>query len=552
MKSKIRLGTSRGRLVLGCAFSCGALVMAACSADDEGTGGDAIAGDGDYYDGGDGDVNISGSGGSSDAGDVGFGGDGTTPDLPPLPEEVEEEASYKVPVATGRYLWSANPESGRVALIDAEDLTTRVLPAGLFPTYLTSIGTEEEPGAIVLNVGSSDATRFRVTESDVLRDSIEVHPGANRWSTSESGAWAVAWSGPEPGRTPDPVEGYQDITILSLAEDEMEAQRLTVGRRPSQVIVSTDDERVVVVEEEGISIIDPNLGAQSHWVNLGFDAERRDVSVNRAGTYAMVRRTGQAEVEVIDLRDPEVRVDVTLPGEVTDLDLSDSGRGLAVIRSRSEIATFLLEEVVDDPTAFDVLNIPGEVFGSAVLTGNGQTAVLYTNALLNEKINIVDLSDDDYLATRPLNTQAPVYSVIPTPDGDHAVVVAADDQLTLGDQAVPTDAFSVVSLREERFPRVVGTGARVRDVALGNRLGLVTATSKDDGVHEAHLIELPGLSVRSERLASEPLAAGVLADLEKAYVAQLHPEGRVTFFNFDSDSTQTLTGFELAAGVVDE
>jgi hypothetical protein len=208
--------------------------------------------------------------------------------------------------------------------------------------------------------------------------------------------------------------------------------------------------------------------------------------------------------------------------------------------------------VLDDPTDFDVLNIPGEVFGSAVLTADGNTAVLYTNALLNEKINIVSLAEDDYLTTRSLDTQAPVYSVVTSPDGEHAVVLAADDELTLGDQGVPANAFSVIALREERFPRVAGTGAPVKDVALGNSVGLVTATSEADGVHEAHLIQLPGLSVRAEQLATRPLAAGVFADLNSAYAAQFHPEGRVTFFEFETDRTRTLTGFELAAGVVDE
>lgn len=533
-------------VVLGGAF--------ACSASDDETMAEGGWGDGDSA--GDGDLNV-GTGGTSGGDDVGFGGDGT-PVLPPLPEEVEDDASYRAPVATGHYLWSANPESGRVALIDVVHLTTQVLPAGLYPTYLASIGTDEEPAAVVLNIGSSDATRFRVREgqnegeAEVLRDTARVHFGANRLSRSKSGAWAVAWSTAEPGESLEPTEGFQDLTLLSLGEDEMVPVRLTVGRRPSQVLISEDDERVIVVEEEGISVIDPSAGKLSYWINLGFDAERRDVSVNRAGTYALVRRTGQATIELIDLLDPDVHKELVFSSEVTDLDLAENGRAVAVMRARSEIATFTLDAVLEDPTDIDVLKIPGEIFGSAVLTEDGNTTVLYTNALLNEKVNIVDLSEENFLEARSLDTQAPVYSVVTSPDGDHAVVLAADGNTALGDQAVPGRAFSVVALREERFPRVVGTGARVKDVALSNSLGLVTATSEVTGVHEAHLIQLPGLSVRTEKLATRPLAVGVFADLDTAYAAQFHPEGRVTFFDFERDSTRTITGFELAAGVVDE
>ena len=35
------------------------------------------------------------------------------------PPEKELESSYRTPVATGKYVWSANPTSGRVALVDA-------------------------------------------------------------------------------------------------------------------------------------------------------------------------------------------------------------------------------------------------------------------------------------------------------------------------------------------------------------------------------------------------------------------------------------------------
>jgi hypothetical protein len=67
---------------------------------------------------------------------------GATGGTTSLPEEVEDEESYRAPVATGRYLWSANPESGRVALIDVVDLSVQVLSAGLFPTARRSLRTK--------------------------------------------------------------------------------------------------------------------------------------------------------------------------------------------------------------------------------------------------------------------------------------------------------------------------------------------------------------------------------------------------------------------------
>jgi hypothetical protein len=186
------------------------------------------------------------------------------------------------------------------------------------------------------------------------------------------------------------------------------------------------------------------------------------------------------------------------------------------------------------------------------LTPDGNTAVLYTNAIENERISIVDLRAETFLELRSLNTKAPVFSVLSTPNGEHAVVVAGDTSPNIGEAGIPAEAFSVVSLREERFPRIVGTSAPVSAIGLGNSFGIVTASSETEGVFEAHLVEMPSLSVRVEPLSTAPLSAGVLSDLGLAYAAQAHPDGRVTFFEFGTDQARTLTGFELSAEVVDE
>jgi hypothetical protein len=546
------LGLRKKWLLHGLRVLAATAWLAGCGAEGP-MGKESGGGNGDGDGDGDGDIGLGDGDHNTATGGFGFGGSGM-PNLPPLPEEVEDDSSYRAPVATGRFLWSTNPVSGRVALINVVDQKTQILSAGLYPTFLTSIGTEEDPAALVLNVGSSDATRFRVDGDDVLKDRVDTHAGANRWSRSASGKFAVAWSRPERGVVLDPTDGFQEITVISLSDDGMESTRLVVGTRPRHVQVSSDEERLIVVSEEGINLIDlTDTPSIYDWINLGLDFERRDVSIDADGNYALVRRTDESSVELIDLLAPENRTELTFAGPVTDLDLAQNGRAVAVIRSRSEIATFMLDEVVSDPTAVDTLLIPGEVFGSSVLTDDGSTAVLYTTALANSYLNIVDLRQATYLAHRSLDTYAPVFSVIPTPDGKHAAVLAAED-FSLGETARPAEAFSLIALRSELFPRVVGTGAPVKDVALGNTVGLVTATKSTatGTVHEAHLIKLPSLSVKAQVLSTEPLSAGVLPDFGLAYAAQLHPEGRVTFFDFDTGKTRTLTGFELAAGVVDE
>lgn len=481
---------------------------------------------------GDGDLSINGSGGS----------------ITSLPEEIEDEPSYNAPVATGQYLWSANPESGRVALVDVIDLTVEVMSAGLTPTHLAAIPKNgDQAQAIVLNTGSSNATRFIVEAGEVLQDTVATHVGANRWSIADSGNWGVAWSAAERNQVLDPTEGLQEITVIHLADNKMEATRLTVGYRPSQALVAEDDERLIVVSEEGITLIDlRGEPSQVRWINLGFEEENRDVSLSKDGNYALVRRSGQSSVDLIDLKNPDDVSTLNFSGPVTDVDLSRTGRAVAIVRQHYELATFELQEVIEDPSKVETTTIEGEIFGSAALTEDGSSVVLYTNATSNDRVTIVDLRAETFLTHRSVSTQSPVYSVATTPDGEHAGILGANPE------GQPSDAFSLLALRSERFPRIIGTGAPVDEIALGNDFGIITATDATMNTFEAHLVSFPGLSASSIQLSARPLSVGILPELNAAYAAQEHPEGRITFFDFEANEARTLTGFELSAEVVDE
>ncbi len=492
---------------------------------------------------------ISGAGGSAASGSGGSAM-ATTGELEgedQLPEEIENPEDYRIPVATGRYLWSANPQSGRVALVDAVGLSVEVLSAGLYPTYLTSLpDREDEPTALVINVGSSDVTRFVVRDDQVEQDSVAIHTGANRWASSKN--WAVAWTASEAGSVLDPTSGLQEITVLSFADGEMKAKRLAVDFRPRAVQISEDESLLTVVARDGINIIhlddDPT---SDDYVDLGLDAEQLDVALSGDGSYALVRKSDENTVDIINLRDPQDVAQLTFSGPVTDVDLAPNGRAVAVIRKTREIATFVLSEVLEDASKVQTAYLEDQVFGSAVVTDDGEAAVLFTNAVENDVVNIVNLkAGDDFLTSRQLSTQSPVYSVVAAPKGEHAVVLAGN-----GDGAA-TNAFSVISLKEQRFPRVVGTRARVRQVAMADDFAIVTAASPLSSTYEAYTVVLPELTVEQVKLASEPLSVGALPAFGLGYVAQTHDEGRVTFFDFENNDVSTLTGFELSAEVVDE
>jgi hypothetical protein len=62
---------------------------------------------------------------------------------------------------------------------------------------------------------------------------------------------------------------------------------------------------------------------------------------------------------------------------------------------------------------------------------------------------------------------------------------------------------------------------------------------------------MPQLMSERYALASPPIAVGVVPGARRAFIAQQHPEGRLTFIDLESGVARTLTGFELSSRVVD-
>ncbi len=482
---------------------------------------------------------------------------GVKPDAKPPPEK-ELESSFKAPVTTGRFVWSANPDSGRVALIDANSLELSIVEAGFAPTYLAAVSDpndESKNAAIVLNVLSYDATLFRVASDDsITSTTLETHQGANSWAISKDGRWAIAWTDPSKIEKPDPTDGFQDITVLSL-EGSGTSTRLTVGYRPTRLTISEDGNRAFAVTEPGISVIE--LGASPEVSKLVevtddplSDPASRDVSITPDGTLALVRRDGSPDITFVDLG-TSVRTTRTLSGSITDLDLSDDGKNaLAVVREHSELNLLPIPEAATNPTAGDTLVLVGETVGSVAVSSNGETAALFTNAVLNDHVSLVDLrSGATFLDARTVSVKAPVQALFPAPDGEH--LLALSDPPSTSTKA---GAFSVVATRKLISPKVVGTDAEPIAVALQpapTSRGLVAVRDDTKKKYGVYVTRMPSLQVDFIPLASPPLAVGIVAKAGKGYVAQQHPEGRITFVDLADGSARTLTGFELGAKVVD-
>src|SRR5688572_15087474 len=485
-------------------------------------------------------------------------------DGPSSAPEVEIESSFQAPVVSGRFIWSANPDSGRVALVDALSREVSTVPAGLSPTYLAAIAGDGQNRAIVLNTGSADATLFRqAADGSLSQLDIPTHQNATAWTTSANGRWAIAWSDATLMGPLDPTEGLQDITVIDLGVDPPRPARFSVGYRPVQVMIDADETRAYAVTRDGISVIELGdaprvlddvilVSTEEALAGTLGEPVLDDVPLTSDGRFALIRFRGTPKLKIIELASNRSQV-LELPGEVSDVDIAgDSSRAVAVVRSTGQVAVFDLAAALDDPAAVALHAFTGETIGSAALPDTGSAALLFTNASDSDRLAILDTAADPAApgAQRVVSLKAPINAVFASPEGSHAVALLEPDP-----ESDRKGAFSVIPVADALPAKIQGTDAPPFRVTLASTTagvrGLVTVRDDASGVHGAYVLRMPSLQVDFVPLSSPPIAAGVLPDDGIAFVAQQHPEGRITFIDLETAQAETLTGFELSDRVID-
>lgn len=505
-------------------------------------------------------------GGGGDYGYGGYAGYGgstattsSTTTTPPPPEK-EVESSFTAPVATGKYVWIANPSSGRVAYIDATTQEVKLLEAGNGPTYVAAVPNEDV--ALVLNVLSLDATIFRASSSGVTAATVPVPASGNSWAVSSHGTWAIAWTDTRGVTNPDPVEGYQDIAVVNLTPGAETSVDLTVGYRPVAVAFDKKGDRAFAVTQDGVSVIMLTGASPAVVKNIPLadtpeePATTRDVAITPDGTYALVRRDGKASIDVFSLN-TGTRTSVPLPAPATDLDLSaDGATAVVVIRDAdadagqgvSQVALLPIPDVVAG-AASPVLIDMDTVVGSASLASQSSVAFFYTNATASKNLVVMDTQAAPPVPGTVL-MRAPILGVFPTANAAHAVVL--HDALEEAGSHYPA-AVSLAPIALGLPPKIIGVDAPLVSIAItpAGDHAIIAAGDEKTGVYQALLGAMPSLAVQKFKLASLPIAAGIVAAADCGYVAQKHPDGRITFFNLQNGEARTITGFELATQVVD-
>lgn len=491
----------------------------------------------------------------------------------PVPE-IEYE--FGPPVSSLRFVWVAMTDQDAVAKIDGATLEVTSIDVGEEPEVLVALpGTDT---AVVLDHVNGAATVVRPADGNDLTEVEPTLPDLNQLAASPSGVHAVAYFDllkaiAEAGsiEAVEDVGSFQDVTVIGLSGAGTTTVDLTVGFRPREVEFDAAGERAFVITDDGISILDlddvltngPTIIPPVPVTDDPFsDASGLEVDVVASGDLALVREAGGAWLRAVGLSGVTAGQlwEITLPGAPSDLEMApDGSRAYAVLRDQQQLAVVDLPGDVYDPSGVEIVDLSTATLGSMSLTADGTRAILYTNAVLDERLTIIELDQPGFPhQTFPLEKSVRAVGLDPT--GEKVLVLHAKAPGDPGD-AVDFDeyvdrswGYSVVDV-DTGFAKLqltlVDPGAFAFAPAAPRAYLCLDGGDAEGALALVHEIELDTGVVRPRELGSPPDAVGVLPGTSKVFVSQRHPLGRVTFIDVTSDDVLTLTGFDLNSSVID-
>jgi DNA-binding beta-propeller fold protein YncE len=367
------------------------------------------------------------------------------------------------------------------------------------------------------------------------------------------------------------IGSFQDVTIIDLEPGDEHAVDLTVGFRPREVEFDAAGTRAYVVTEDGVSVIDLAVVASGGPTMIPpipvtddplADPATVEVDVVAGGDYAIVREAGLAQLRILALTGADAGQSwlVPLPAEASDIDLApDGGRAYAVLREISALAVVDVPGDGVDPAGMEVIDLGDEAIGSLIVSRDGATGILFTNASLAERLTVVALDQEGCpWVTYPL--QKAIRHVQFDPTGDKALVVHAKaygdpgDATSFDDYIDRSYGYSVFDVAQG-FAKLqitpVDPGAFTFPSSAPLAYLILDGGDAEGAVAQVQSIELDTGVVRTIPLGSPPDAVGVLPDAGNAFISQRHPLGRVSFIDVETGDVRTITGFDLNSRIVD-
>ena len=215
---------------------------------------------------------------------------------------------------------------------------------------------------------------------------------------------------------------------------------------------------------------------------------------------------------------------------------------MAVARGAGEL---WLYDLADPTAAPEILQMPeGEVVGSIAFSSDGGPALLFSTASGVSRFTSWDPETGEF-DLHPL--PKPVAAVGVDPTGQTALILhdsANSDDMDPGYE----DLHGLTMVELSSF--------RANDYSLpAEPIAFAHSEDGEKGYFimedEAYLeiLDYGSLLIDEVELKSDPVFVGTLPEMNWAFASQQHDLGRISFYDPETDSLKTITGFELNAGI---
>jgi DNA-binding beta-propeller fold protein YncE len=457
------------------------------------------------------------------------------------PPEDEDDFLSLAPSATDAYVFVANPTRNTVTRISVPSLAVLTTEVGEGPSVIAT--TADYSRAVTLNESDDSVS---IIEADTLEvRNVDIRPNFNRLALSDDAGWVMAWYDPDldesAGTDDGGVQSFNEVSFVRL--DSGAHTPLAVGFNPRGVRWSADGTLALVISDASLAVIDLTADSLSPvLVEIADDPvdapEAEEVELSPDGAYAYVRQFGSSDLVIVDIT--TLAVDrLPIGANPTDLDLSPDGSQLAVV-ARGSRELWLLDAA--DPFAAATVVPFDSPYGSLLYTGDGTQAILYTNAALLASFGVWDTTDGT-VTERSL--VKPVQSIGASPTGGSLLVFHTEQD---ADDADPDSPFA-----GEWALTLMDLGD-FRQNPMRLPAEPASYSTSDDGLYGYFVMEgnkwlevldFQTLLYEEITLKSPPVHLGVLPGSQTAWVSQDHDLGRLSFYDPDASTLDTITGFEL-------
>lgn len=343
--------------------------------------------------------------------------------------------------------------------------------------------------------------------------------------------------------------------------------RYVAGRLPSfdsVVVLDTDDgERHLVTFPSQPTDLDLFGDAQpSAWVMLPAQNQAVRLTIPDG-----IERAANATTDDPDSSTPDAGLDAGMSDAGLDSGLDGGGGDIGSSDTDTPTASWPPGGDLDGVTVHEV-DVPG--LGAATLNdadgANEATALLFTTTGDESPVVLLSLENGDQ---QTVALQKRVRGANAAPEADSFVILNQKQPGSIPDDATPSDpeyvarSWGITALDAETgATRLLLTSYEPGPLSLWTPTDEVTgdptvfaaydppSDASMPGDYAPERRDVIGLNLqtfrhRTYRMPTIPVGLGAIGSNKTVYVDQNHPQGRMTFIDVGTDSTRTVTGYQL-------